>query len=143
MQQLLRSITDNFTFHLALVVMGGLMATAVVFDLSYRGLQRNRQRLEWSLDNADPDRGREAIVQYGCVACHVIPGIRQATGRVGPQLNDFANQLFIAGVLPNTEPNLVSWIQDPQRINPLTAMPTLDVTSADARDIAAYLYSVD
>jgi cytochrome c1 len=35
----------------------------------------------------------------------------------------------------------MKWIQHPQAINPKTAMPELGVTEAQARDIAAYLYS--
>ncbi len=118
------------------------MAGAVAFDLGARGMHRFPTRPAWPLADSNAERGGEAIRAYGCGACHHIPGIRQATGRVGPKLEDFVHQMYIAGVLPNTPENLTDWIQHPQRINPLTAMPDLKVTEQEARDMAAYIYSV-
>jgi cytochrome c2 len=89
----------------------------------------------------DAGKGAEAIKAYGCGACHRIGGIRQATGTVGPPLTGLAARGFIAGELGNTPSNLVRWIMDPQEVEPGVAMPDLDVTEADARDIAAYLLS--
>ena len=45
-------------------------------------------------------------------------------------------------MLPNTPQNLIRWIQNPPAVDPLTAMPNVGVTQADARDIAAYLYTL-
>jgi len=39
-------------------------------------------------------------------------------------------------------PNLIRWIQDPPGVDPLTAMPKLGVSEADARDIASILYTL-
>jgi cytochrome c len=90
----------------------------------------------------DIDRGRTAIEARGCVACHVVPGIRRAeSSRVGPPLTRYADRSFVAGVLTNNEDNLVRWIMDPKVVDPQTAMPDLDVSEAEARDIVAYLYS--
>jgi cytochrome c len=88
----------------------------------------------------DPDRGARLIERYGCGGCHTIPGIRGAKGKVGPELENVARRRLIAGRLPNTPENLMRWIQDPQRIDPGTVMPDLDVTRDEARDIASYLY---
>jgi cytochrome c len=90
----------------------------------------------------DPSRGERSIVAYGCGSCHVIPGVPQAEGRVGPPLTDLANRAFIAGQLPNEPDALVRWIRQPQEIRPGSAMPDLGVTDGDARDIAAYLYTL-
>ena len=90
----------------------------------------------------DPSRGEHAIVAYGCGSCHVIPGVPQARGRVGPPLTDLADRAFLAGQLPNEPDALVRWIRQPQVIRPGSAMPALGVTEADARDIAAYLYTL-
>ncbi len=95
----------------------------------------------WELEG-DVGRGRDAIVKYGCGACHVIPGIAQARGRVGPQLTDFRHQMYIGGQLANSPANLVRWLRNPQAFAPGTAMPALGLTEAEARDIAAYLYRV-
>jgi len=34
---------------------------------------------------------------------------------------------------------LVLWVRHPKQVKPLTAMPDMGVSEADARDIAAYL----
>ena len=90
----------------------------------------------------DPDRGKEQIVAYGCGSCHVIPGVRGARGLVGPPLTQFAHRAYIAGEVPNNEDFLVQWISVPQSIEPGTVMPNLGVSNAQARDIAAYLYTL-
>jgi cytochrome c1 len=90
----------------------------------------------------DPERGKAQIVLLGCGSCHVIPGIGQASGMVGPPLTHFAGRSYIAGEAPNTEPYLIQWIMSPQSIEPGTAMPNLGVTQQQARDIAAYLYTI-
>jgi cytochrome c oxidase assembly factor CtaG/cytochrome c2 len=90
----------------------------------------------------DAARGRLAIDAYGCGACHTIPGVRGATGLVGPPLTRFGRRGIIAGQLPNTPPNLVRWILDPPAVEPGTAMPDLGVSVREARDIAAYLHAL-
>jgi cytochrome c2 len=90
----------------------------------------------------DPDHGRQALAQYGCTTCHIIPGIAAANGLVGPPLDHFASRAYVAGALPNTPENLVSWILNPPAIDPLTAMPATGISEAEARDAAAYLYTL-
>lgn len=91
-----------------------------------------------------PEEGRAALLAYGCIGCHTIPGVSGTTrARVGPSLEDWANQEYIAGTLTNTPENLTRWIQNPQAIEPGTVMPTLGVSDADVRDMAAYLYTLD
>lgn len=91
----------------------------------------------------DVRAGEAAMEAYGCDACHAHPGARRdATAYVGPPLDRWAERSFIAGYLPNNQPNLVDFIRDPDRFRPGTAMPDLDVTETDARDIAAYLLSL-
>ena len=58
---------------------------------------------------------------------------------MGPPLAGIAGRSLIAGKLPNTPDNMVLWLRRTQELKPLTAMPQLDVTEQDARDIAAYL----
>ena len=43
--------------------------------------------------------------------------------------------------MPHNADNLIKWIQHPRQVVPNTAMPDLGVTRAEARDMAAYLYS--
>lgn len=94
------------------------------------------------VENGDAGYGRQAILQYGCGACHTIPGIPGANTLVGPPLTDWRGRRYIAGNLINTPENLMHWIQNPQAIEPGTAMPDMNIDDQDARDIAAYLYSL-
>jgi cytochrome c1 len=48
----------------------------------------------------------------------------------------------IAGMLPNTPANLVTWIEYPQSVVPGNAMPNEGLTDAQSRDVAAYLYTL-
>jgi cytochrome c len=89
-----------------------------------------------------PARGAQYIERFGCGSCHVVPGVRGADGTVGPPLTDFSERGYIAGELPNNGDNLIRWIMDPKAVEPGTAMPDLDVTEAEARDIAAYLFTL-
>jgi len=86
--------------------------------------------------------GKELIRSYGCGACHVIPGVRDARGLVGPPLLYFGQRTMIAGELPNSPENLVHWIQHPKDVEPKTAMPDLGLDEDQAFDIAAYLYTL-
>ncbi len=90
----------------------------------------------------DPERGPELMQKYGCITCHTVPGVAGANGNVGPPLTDWADRVYIAGLLQNNPDNLISWIQNPQAVVPGNAMPVLGVSDQDARDIAAYLYTL-
>jgi len=87
----------------------------------------------------DAENGRRALRQFGCVGCHVIPGVVAAESYVGPPLERMATRRYIAGQLPNTHENLVGWIRHPQAVSPGTAMPDLGVGERDACDMAAFL----
>ena len=120
-----------------------LVTTAAVgFDLAWRGLHRLPAEPVQYVNSGDAARGRDHIVRYGCGSCHVIPGLPRAKGRVGPQLTGLKYQIYIAGMLANLPESLASWIENPQKINPRTAMPNLGVTPEEAKDIAAYLYEM-
>lgn len=93
-----------------------------------------------TVSGGNAKRGEAALEHYGCGSCHVIPGVRNANGMVGPPLVWFGRRTVIAGEVANTPDELIAWIVDPQQIEPTTAMPNLGVTEADARDMAAYLY---
>jgi len=87
-------------------------------------------------------RGAEVIQRYNCGACHLIPGVPGARGKVGPPLLFFSDRTFIAGEVPNTTENLIRWVRSPQSIEPNTAMPNLGLSEQEARDVAAYLYTL-
>jgi len=87
-------------------------------------------------------RGRAAISKYGCAGCHTIPGIDNPGATVGPTLERIASRPLLGRQLPNTPENIMKWLQDPQRIDPKSPMPDMGVTDEDARDIAAFLYTL-
>lgn len=91
----------------------------------------------------DVDRGASAMADRECGACHVIPGIRGARGQAGPPLDKFARHSYIAGQIPNTPDHLIAWLQDPPAMTPRTAMPAVGMDENEARDMAAFLYTLD
>lgn len=91
----------------------------------------------------NPQAGKKLIVSSGCGACHTIPGLYTARGLVGPPLSFYSRRTMIAGELPNVPDNLVRWIMNPPAIEPGTAMPDLGLSEQQARDIAAYLYTLE
>ncbi len=97
---------------------------------------------EPQIPQGDPAHGAAAIAQYGCGTCHWIPGIPGADGMAGPALSNLSRRSILAGQLPNNPENLISWIEHPQHIKPGDGMPDLGIGDTDARDIAAYLYSL-
>lgn len=90
----------------------------------------------------DPALGPSLIRDYGCQACHLIPGVAGADALVGPPLIHWSGRVYIAGHIPNTPENLVRWIMNPQAYAERTVMPNMGVTEPDARHIAAYLFTL-
>jgi cytochrome c len=117
-------------------------ATLVATLLPLAACHRSAEQEAIRLTGGRPARGKEIVRPYGCVSCHTIPGVRGADALVGPPLTGIASRAYIAGVLPNTPDNMMRWIRDPQSVDSLTAMPNTGVTANDARDIAAYLYTL-
>jgi cytochrome c len=91
----------------------------------------------------DAQRGEAKLAQFECGACHIIPGIPGAVGRVGPTLDAYSQRSYVAGKFANEPETLVRFILDPPAMAPLTAMPAVPMSDQDARDIAAYLYEID
>lgn len=98
--------------------------------------------VEHRIVGADPDRGREVMAAIECGVCHEIPGILGADGIVGPSLEQFGRRKLIAGVVPNEPSVLAQWVRDAPSLAPQTGMPDLPITQDQARDVAAYLYTL-
>jgi cytochrome c2 len=92
--------------------------------------------------SGDEKKGRQLIDQYGCTACHSIPGIPGPKGMVGPPLEHIGSRTHIAGKFPNKPDTMMKWLQNPQAMDPQNAMPNLGLTPADSRDITAYLFTI-
>ena len=94
------------------------------------------------VDGGDAARGRAAIAAYGCGSCHDVPGVRGARGMVGPSLAHWSERRIVAGYVPNDPAHLITWLTVPQSIAPGSAMPNMGVSDGEARDMAAYLYTL-
>ncbi len=93
--------------------------------------------------SADARKGVQLIGQTGCGACHTIPGIANANGRIGPPLDHMHERAYIAGILRNTPENMMTWLRHPQQVVPGNAMPELGLSDPDARAITAYLETLN
>lgn len=119
------------------------LAAALAGALALAGCQGGEPSARSTVATGNPELGRSLIASYGCGSCHTVPGVKGADALVGPPLTHFAKRSYVAGQLSNTPENLARWIQDPQQVEPGTAMPDLGVTAEEARNIAAYLLQLD
>jgi cytochrome c len=94
------------------------------------------------IDGGDPRLGRQAIRDFGCMSCHSVPGVTGADAWVGPPLDNWANRGIIAGREPNDPETLIAFLLDPKTVDPQTVMPVTGLSEEDARNIAAYLYTL-
>ena len=84
-------------------------------------------------------RGKSLFESTACAMCHTVQGTL-AQGKHAPDLTHLAGrQTLAAGVLPNTQDSLASWIVDPQRYKPGTNMPTIPMSPQDLQAIVAWL----
>jgi cytochrome c len=116
----------------------GVVAALAVVGCAALPLARTQK-----ISRGDPEFGKQALVDYGCVSCHSIPGVPGAHAYVGPPLDHYGLRSFVAGALTNNQDNLVRWVMNPQAVKPGTAMPNLHVSENDAINISAYLLSLD
>jgi cytochrome c2 len=119
-----------------------LAASAWTIILSNgRGDQRRQIDAATAIVGGSSKAGRQVMIQRGCGACHEIPGVPAARGKIGPSLAGFEGRTFIAGRMQNSEANLVQWIENPRAVDADTAMPTLGLSRQESIDAARYLYS--
>jgi cytochrome c2 len=102
----------------------------------------NRVDAARALTGGEPERGRELIGRFSCASCHFIPGVSEDLGKLGPSLDGVATRATLGGQVPNTPDNMKRWIRDPHAMKRGSAMPKLGVTGDDARDLAAFMYTL-
>ena len=127
----------------AAIGLGALVAVALFAGATFDAIHSRRdvRTHAAAVTGGDPARGEAMFIQYGCGSCHGLKHVRKASGAVGPPLDGIAVRAMLAGRLDNTPSNLETWIRDPQKVSPGTAMPDLNVGKRDARDISAFLYT--
>jgi cytochrome c1 len=137
-------MNEGFTRAGFILVALAVLANIVVLVVSSQTVQADVPLpAERVVRNGSVTSGHALISEYGCGACHIIPGVANAKGEVGPSLGEFASRSYIAGRVPNTTDVLVQWLENPQAVDPQTAMPNLGLSSQEARHIAAYLYALE
>lgn len=97
-------------------------------------------------------RGEELFLSNACIGCHTIQGTERAIGITAPNLTHVGSRTTIAaGLLENTQQNLVKWISDPSAVKPGMSpannprfMPAFkdSLSPEDINSIAAYLQSL-
>jgi len=119
------------------------VATVVVVVVSAMLVACGETAAPRTVAGGDAQLGRRLIEQYQCGACHAIPGVAAAGGAVGPPLAGFGRHSYIAGRFANVPDALVRWLIDPPARKPGTMMPNLGLSEAEARHMAAYLYTLE
>jgi cytochrome c len=109
--------------------------------LTFLGCGQSVEQRAAAMTGGEPARGKGLVRRYGCVSCHVIPGVA-GEGTIGPSLEGISRKDSLAGKLPNEPKNMIRWIRDPQGVQPGSVMPDMGITEQDGRDIAAFLYTL-
>ncbi|MEH6699396.1 MAG: c-type cytochrome [Brevundimonas sp.] len=118
---------------------GRALSLVVLASLSACGTDVAEQH---PMPAGSPEAGLEVIRATGCAACHVVPGVEWPMGRTGPSLEGFAARPLIAGSLSNDPDTLTAFVRNAPALSPESAMPPMPLTDTQARDVAAYLYTL-
>jgi len=95
------------------------------------------------MTGGNPELGRKRLAQHSCVSCHVIPGVPRGDGKSAQSLAHWYWRRTFLNTYKNTPENLEKWLEMPSHRKPSTAMPDLNVSPQDSRDMAAYLFSIN
>lgn len=119
--------------------LGGVFAL-LALEMGCHGLE-SPDNLE-ALTQGSAASGRSIVARAGCGSCHRIPEIPGARGKVGPSLEGVARRSVLAGRLPNSPEAMSRWVRHPREEVPGTLMPDLGLSEDEARNVAAFLYTV-
>jgi cytochrome c1 len=131
--------TTRWVLIIAVIV---VLATGMGSWYAVTANRRNVECLAAAVTGGDPKHGRLLVRSAGCTGCHDIPEVDGAHGTVGPPLSAISRRVYI-GVLLNTPNHLIQWIRNPRAIDPMAAMPNVGLSEQEARDVAAFLYTLD
>ena len=91
---------------------------------------------------ADVEAAQTLFKTKGCTACHMAPGIPEATGTVGPNLAGLASRVQIAGTLDLNAENLARWLENPPDEKAGTLMPQVGLSEADVQTLVGWLLTL-
>lgn len=92
-------------------------------------------------ETADAQAGQETF-NNSCISCHAVTPENSTpeAARVGPNLTNFGERDYVAGILKNDDKNVKNWIKEPDKYKPGTKMPGFSHLSEEQLDqVAAYL----
>jgi|SRR5450755_923946 cytochrome c len=95
------------------------------------------------LTGGAPEAGRTKLAMRACGSCHVIPGVPRAEGKSAPSLAGWSGRRTFLNNVPNTPAELEKWLDKPSHRKPGTNMPDIALSPQDARDMTAYLFSIN
>lgn len=102
------------------------------------------------LSGADLGNGRKLLETKGCGSCHVFTGVPPIAASAPPAMDPktFARAHALAPDLRasrgrSTPAKLVAWLRDPKAVKPDTDMPSIALTPAEVRDLAAYILTAE
>ncbi len=109
-----------------------------------------REKAPAAIAGADLGKGRALLDSKGCGTCHTFSGIAPLTASPVPVPQDpraFERGHRIAPDLRATRDRMsaarvVRWLKDPKAVKADTEMPTIPLTDAEIRDLAAYVLTV-
>ncbi|MDF1506723.1 cytochrome c oxidase subunit II [Robertmurraya sp. DFI.2.37] len=98
----------------------------------------------------EPVQPETALAQEGqelfnqsCIGCHAITpnNASPEAARVAPNLTDFADRAYVAGILENNEENIKKWLEDPETLKPGNKMSGTygELTPKQIDALTAYL----
>lgn len=80
-------------------------------------------------------QGQE-IFKKSCIGCHAIGS---EGGLLGPNLTNFGEREWVAGVKKNDAKNLSNWLTNPQNEKPGNSMPNLNLDETQVNALVEYL----
>lgn len=101
------------------------------------------------LAGADLAKGRQLLDTKGCGSCHAFTGAHlQPSAPPAMEPREFDRAFKLAPDLRVTRERmtparLVAWLKDPKAVKPDSAMPKIALTDAEAKDLAAFLWSAE
>ena len=134
-------MSAELKFVLVLLALAAASAPVAVGVIEWQDVRQARTNAE-AMTGGSVDAGKQAIRRRGCESCHAIEAARSEQGKVGPPLVGIASRAQIAGILPNQPDQMIRWIREPQHVLPGNGMPDQGIGTREARDIAAYLYTL-
>jgi cytochrome c oxidase subunit 2 len=95
-----------------------------------------------AVDAPEVREGRDAFLAQSCINCHRVRGTL-AAGTYAPDLTHLmSRQTFASGIVPNTRPDLLEWVNDPQKIKVGCLMPAFKLSARELNLVVDYLVSL-